>query len=120
MSCKIKKFLLFFLILGSRNGKPTKIMKKWAKIYFAAERQNRRGNKFPIWGTCLGFEAIVYANSRYKIRTSEPDSLNVNKRLYWVNKNYRSSAFERELRLSVKKALHRSKIKVQFFLLFQS
>lgn len=48
-------------------------MKQWQYIYDLAYQQNVKGKKFPIWGTCLGFEAIVYRNSQYKIKTTEVD-----------------------------------------------
>lgn len=84
-------------------------MKKWAFIYKEALKQNQKGAKFPIWGTCLGFESIVYFNSDYNIETTEVDSLNVNKKIQWIKKNYRGSYFERELRPSIAKSLTKGK-----------
>ena len=37
-----------------------------SNVYFIleyAKKQNREGNPYPIWGTCLGFQAVMYATS---------------------------------------------------------
>lgn len=84
-------------------------MKQWQYIYDLAYDQNVKGKKFPIWGTCLGFEAIIYRTSNYKIKTTEVDQINVNKKLNWIKKNYKNSYFEEELRSSIAIALTESK-----------
>lgn len=44
-----------------------KIGDKWtdkAKLIFDyAIAENKKGNVFPVWGTCLGFELIMYLTS---------------------------------------------------------
>ena len=46
---------------------PIDVSNKWTKnIAFILEwatRENNKGNVFPIWGTCLGYEAIAVITS---------------------------------------------------------
>jgi len=37
-----------------------------AFIFDYANRQNKAGNPYPIWATCLGFEAVLYLHSGRK------------------------------------------------------
>lgn len=36
---------------------------KTAYIFEYAKKQNKLGNVYPIWATCLGYEAIMYVSS---------------------------------------------------------
>lgn len=36
---------------------------KTAYIFEYAKKQNRQGNVYPIWATCLGYETIMYITS---------------------------------------------------------
>lgn len=84
-------------------------MKKWAEVLKYAVEINRKEKNYPVWGTCLGFEAIIYGFSKYKIPTTEVDTLNKNKRLIWKVKDMDSTLIGKELRHSVMKALSRGK-----------
>ena len=42
-------------------------------IQYAVER-NQRGSYFPLWGTCLGFQSIVYTFSRETLRVATVDN----------------------------------------------
>lgn len=95
--------------MSDRNNRPTEIMKIWANIMdYALQINERQGGNFPVWGTCLGYEAIVYKFSEYKIPTTQVNSLNTNKKLNWKMKNYKHSLIGKELRKSVMKAMSKS------------
>lgn len=86
-------------------------MKKWGQVidYGLKLNKEKKGN-FPVWGTCLGFESLVYKFSNYKIPTTEVDTLNTNRKLNWKMKNYSHSLFRKELRKSVRKAMEGSNL----------
>lgn len=84
-------------------------MKQWEFIYDLAYEQNVKGKHFPIWGTCLGFQAIVYRTSNYKVVTTQVNQINVNKRIHWIKETFKKSYLENELRRGVAKALTDSK-----------
>lgn len=83
------------------NGKPTEFMIKWGWIYNQAKRLNTKNNPFPIWGTCLGFEAIVYIESNYTIETTEVNTINQPQKLSWNPRNFNGSMFDQVLRKEV-------------------
>ena len=80
-------------------------MKKYKWIYEQALRLNTPKNKFVIWGTCLGFEAILYAASNYQIETTEVDTLNQAQKIKWVKSAYKNSEFDQVIRKSVAKEM---------------
>ena len=49
---------------------------RWVKnanfILQWAINQNKQGNVFPIWGTCLGFELLTYLTSRFDSSVLQP------------------------------------------------
>ena len=54
-----------FLILGGEM--PIDWVTDWTQkmsfIFEYAKRQNKAGNVYPIWATCLGYEAMMYITS---------------------------------------------------------
>ena len=53
------------LIPGGAQYFPDSIFYKASKyIYDWTTEHNNKGLYFPLWGTCLGFEAILYAESK--------------------------------------------------------
>jgi L-fucose isomerase-like protein len=53
---------------------------------------------------------IVYSASNFNIKTTEVNQLNVNEKIYWIEKNFKNSIFDEEMRKSVAKMLTQSKI----------
>ena len=88
-------------------------MKTIETIINLANEQNKKGKKFPIWGTCLGFEAILHAMSDYKIERTIVNTKNTNMKIRWEEKNFQKSAFEDVLRTSV--AAEMSQSPISFF-----
>lgn len=86
-------------------------MRKWRKVIEYAIELNKKEQNYPVWGTCLGYEALIYAFSDYKISTSEVDTLNKNKKLNWNKKIFKQSLIGKELRTSVAESLEKSKKK---------
>lgn len=81
---------------------PTKTMKKMAYIYKLGLKQNKKnGGNFPIWGTCLGFEMMLNAESKFKAKFHRVNSFNVLKPITFIEKNYRGSVFEPAFRPEV-------------------
>ena len=75
-------------------------MKKLSKIIDIAYQQNSDDQKFPIFGTCLGFEAIVHTFGNYRLKRIYINTENQNKKIEWTD-NYRGSFFEDVLRQEV-------------------
>lgn len=89
-------------------------MKKWAKILEIAIKINKeQGGNFPVWGTCLGFEAIALYFSKYEIGLTEVSTKNKSRKVFWDRRNLKESAFREEVRSSVVKSMEESKL---FFL----
>lgn len=76
-------------------------MKKVEKIIKLAFEQNSQNNRFPLWGTCLGFEAIIHAFSRYEIPRTYINTENKNMKIKWIKENYENSEFSKVLRKSI-------------------
>lgn len=47
---------------------PSKFEWKVSKIIQKIKDINDQGKQFPIWATCLGFEALIISESKYTIR----------------------------------------------------
>lgn len=47
-----------------------------------------------MWGTCLGFEVMIYYESKYKIKTSHPTSLNERYQIKFIRDKFNKSAFK--------------------------
>jgi hypothetical protein len=73
-------------------------MRKIKKIINLAYQQNKNGRIFPIWGTCLGFEAMILSFSDYKLKTVHINTENTNKKIIWDNTNFKNSMFNEVLR----------------------
>jgi gamma-glutamyl hydrolase len=88
--------------LINRYKKPTYLMRKLELIYKLALKENERTNgNFPVWGTCLGFEALVFAQSNYKIKVSQPNSLNELYSIKFMKSNYDGSLFSKYMTPSI-------------------
>ena len=80
--------------LTRENGEPTGLMRKLEFIYKEGILQNElTGGNFPIWGTCLGFQAIMFAASDYKAKLSRVNTINEMKNLHIIPENYENSKF---------------------------
>lgn len=98
-------------IIFSDDGKPTKIMKQYEKIYKEGLRQNEiSGGNFPMWGTCLGFEAMVYLTSGYKVKVKHPSSQNLRFKLKFQREYYNKSDFKKFLRPEIAKYLEENQV----------
>ena len=72
-------------------------------IYKEALRQNKiSGGHFPVWGVCLGFQAIVLTASNYKVKIGLPTSLNIRRPIRFNDETYESSMFKEILSPSIK------------------
>lgn len=90
----------------SFDDMPTRVMKKLAYIYRLGLKQNtKNGGNFPIWGTCLGFEVILSAESKFTAKFTKVNSVNVLKQIQFMDENYRGSYFEKAFRPEVKQYL---------------
>jgi hypothetical protein len=63
-------------VLFTGGGQEFNIKHKWTAnadhiLKFAME-QNKKGNPYPIWGTCLGFELLAYLTSGYDSKVLSP------------------------------------------------
>lgn len=90
-------------------------MKKWGEVLDYAVKLNKKYKNYPVWGTCLGFESIVYKFSNYNIPTTEVDSLNTNHRLIWKKTGPGKSLIKKELRKSVMASLAKGNFFLNFF-----
>lgn len=88
-------------------------MRQVERILSIVYQMNDEGDQFPVWGTCLGFESILNTFSKFTLRRTKVLTLNRNKRLFWVEKNYKRSLFNDVLRSSIKNSL--AKNKMSFF-----
>ena len=56
-------------VLFTGGGIDFNMKNKWTQtadhILKYAINQNKNGNPYPVWGTCLGFELLVYLTSGY-------------------------------------------------------
>ena len=63
-------------VLFTGGGMDFDIKTKWTKnadyILKYAIEQNKKGNPYPIWGTCLGFELLAYLTSGYDSKVLSP------------------------------------------------
>ena len=66
-------------------------MRKVKKILALAVKQNSNGSKFPVWGTCLGCEILVYAFSDFKFRHLLINTENTNKKIEWSPETFPNS-----------------------------
>lgn len=60
---------------------------------------------FPIWGTCLGFESLIFALGNYKLKTFRVKTKNQSIPISWDPVNYPGSVFKKVLRKSVAEAM---------------
>lgn len=81
-------------------------MRTVKNILALAIKQNSNGNKFPVWGTCLGFETLVYSFSDFKFMHINVDTENTNKKIEWVPENFEGSQFKETLRPEVATAMN--------------
>lgn len=71
-------------------------MRKYAYIYRQGLEQNKlTGGHFPVWGTCLGFQAIVYAASNFKVKVKHPMTLNQMHRINFIQATFNQSKFSK-------------------------
>lgn len=97
--------------LLDKQKRPTTLMKKLALIYKLALEENEKTNgNFPLWGTCLGFEAIVFAHSNYKVRLSRPDSLNELYAINFVKSSMKGGLFEKYMSPNILSYLEDKKV----------
>ena len=86
-------------------------MKKLQFIYKLALKENERTNgNFPVWGTCLGFEAIVLAQSNYKVKLARPSSLNELHSINFLKSNYKGSLFSKYMTPRIISYLENNKV----------
>lgn len=87
------------------------MMKKWSFIYKQGLAQNEatRGN-YPMWGTCLGFEMMMFHTSNKTIKTSEPDSINQLWNLKFIPENFNQSRFKDVLRPEIVNYLENDRV----------
>ena len=105
------KFIIDIQInfLRKKTKKTTPLLEKWRFIYELAYKTNVEGRSFPIWGTCLGFQAIIYSVSDYKINTTRIDRHNVSEKISFIEQNLKGSIFEEEFSPQVVKSLKEGK-----------
>lgn len=75
-----------------------------------ALKLNKKDSKFLIWGTCLGYEAIVYSMSNYKIKTTDVGTLNQSRQIKWLWPFYKQSLFPDMLRMRVARNMEKQKL----------
>jgi gamma-glutamyl hydrolase len=68
--CKFKKLLSKKVICPSRYMSTVNYITKMAKKMF------NMGNPFPIWGTCLGYEALMLSLSKFTLKRQRVSSVN--------------------------------------------
>ena len=66
---------------------------------------NRNDSKFVIWGTCLGFESLIFSLSNYKLQTFKVKTKNQSIPISWDPVGFPDSAFQKVLRKSVAEAM---------------
>ena len=66
----------FSRILDRKKSCPSPYMRTVHRIVRRATQLQRAGNPFPLWGTCLGFEALLISLSRFTLRRSKVLSTN--------------------------------------------
>lgn len=60
-------------------------------VQIAKELNAQRGNKYPIWGTCLGFEGLILAEAGLEVQFSDIDNNNFNTPLRLTDQGSESS-----------------------------
>jgi len=80
-----------------RNGHPSKYQEKVKQIIDIGIKINEK-DAFPIWGTCLGFESLLFALSNYKLKTFRVKTKNQSIPISWDPVNYPDSDFKKVLR----------------------
>jgi len=68
--CQVRRFL------NPRANCPSAYMRTADFIVRQAVKMSAAGNSFPVWGTCLGFEAILLSLSRYSLKRKSLRSIN--------------------------------------------
>ena len=96
--------------LKTNTGKPSKYTRQVERILAIAYQQAELGGHFPIWGTCLGFEMIVNTFSNREVERMKIKTFNTNKKLIWVEKNYKNSTFAKTLSPKSKKSISNNAI----------
>ena len=82
------------LFLKNTIIKKTKLTKTSEYLTKMALEANFKGDFFPVWGTCLGFESLVYALSKNPDILIHFNSVNHSERLYPTGSFRNSKAFE--------------------------
>jgi gamma-glutamyl hydrolase len=85
-------------------------MAKVAQIIDIAKEMNDKGNKFTLWGTCLGFEELLLKDSNYKFLRTRIRTKNTNKLMRWVPENFEISDFKKVLRPEIADAMTKEPI----------
>lgn len=70
------KFCLAKRLFDKRRVCPSPYMRTADFIIQEAVKMSKSGNPFPIWGTCLGYEAILMSLSRFKVPRKKMHSIN--------------------------------------------
>ena len=60
-------------------------------VTIAKELNGQRNNRYPIWGTCLGFEGLILAEAGLDVRFSDIDNNNFNTRLHLTEQGTQSN-----------------------------
>lgn len=66
----------FQRVLNPQAPCPSPYMSKIDFIFREAKKLNDKGKQFPIWGTCLGFEAMLFSLSHYTLKRKHIMSIN--------------------------------------------
>ena len=96
--------------LKKSDGKPSKYTRQVERILAIAYQQAELGGHFPIWGTCLGFEMIVNTFSNWEVQRVKIKTFNTNKKLVWVENNYKNSTFAKTLSTQSKDSISKNAI----------
>lgn len=53
------------------GNKKTDYLRKIKKIVNLIKKINKEEREFPLWATCLGFEALIITESNFKLKRSQ-------------------------------------------------
>lgn len=73
-------------------------------------KMNRQDSRFVIWGTCLGFESLLFSLSNYKLQTFKVKTKNQSIPISWDPVGFPGSAFQEVLGKNVAEVMTSSPI----------